>query len=160
MLQKGRAPAMSHVARTHRVNLDWLLERLHIDDSIYCRYVESKHQLADILTKPGFTKELWCNLLEQWRISPPPVAKPKAVPSANFVCSELTARSPTPSSADSHLASMLQSSSSISSSLSAASSSSSAMLLLCSTDVNFWAPAPGLAAESLEPTDSRTFTCD
>ena len=28
MLKKGRAPAMAHVVRTHRVNLDWLLERL------------------------------------------------------------------------------------------------------------------------------------
>ena len=37
MLQTGRAPSMAHVARTHRVNLDWLLERLHIDESIYCR---------------------------------------------------------------------------------------------------------------------------
>ena len=90
MLQKGRAPALGHVARTHRVNLDWLLERLHIDPAIWCRYVESRHQLADVLTKPGFTKELWCTLLEQWRISPPPVPKP---PAKVAVASNLTAMS-------------------------------------------------------------------
>ena len=30
-LKKGRAPAMAHVPRTHRVNLDWLLERSFCD---------------------------------------------------------------------------------------------------------------------------------
>ena len=82
MLKKGRAPALAHVSRTHRVNLDWLLERLHVDPAIWCRYVESRHQLADVLTKPGFTRELWCTLLEQWRIAPPPTPKPKSLPSA------------------------------------------------------------------------------
>ena len=85
MLQKGRAPALGHVARTHRVNLDWLLERLHIDPAIWCRYVESRHQIADVLTKPGFTRDLWCSLLEQWRIAPPPTPKPPSASAASCI---------------------------------------------------------------------------
>ena len=52
MLKKGRAPAMAHVARTHRVNLDWLLERSFIDPCVHGRYIDTASQLADILTKP------------------------------------------------------------------------------------------------------------
>ena len=37
-LQKGMAPAMMHVARTHRVNLDWLLERSFEDTCILSLY--------------------------------------------------------------------------------------------------------------------------
>ena len=55
MLRKGRAPSMSHVSRTHRCNLDWLLERSIHDPCIYCRYIETKQQLADLLTKPNFS---------------------------------------------------------------------------------------------------------
>ena len=52
MLKKGRAPAMAHVARTHRVNLDWLLERSFVDPCVLGRYIDTASQLADILTKP------------------------------------------------------------------------------------------------------------
>ena len=34
MLKKGRAPSMAHVSRTHRVNFDWLLERVLNDPSV------------------------------------------------------------------------------------------------------------------------------
>lgn len=72
-LKKGRAPSMQHVARTHRVNLDWLLERSFIDPCIYCRYIlDTKAQLADILTKSQFSSFDWCNLCELFRLSRPP----------------------------------------------------------------------------------------
>ena len=51
MLKKGCAPAMAHVARTHRVNLDWILERSLKDPSVFARYIDTSSQLADILTK-------------------------------------------------------------------------------------------------------------
>ena len=72
MLKKGRAPAMTHVARTHRVNLDWLLQQSLHDPCIFCRYIETKSQIADILTKPNFSVKDWCNLCSLLRLGPPP----------------------------------------------------------------------------------------
>ena len=51
MIIKGRSPTMRHVSRTHRVALDWLCDRIHLDSKIQIKYVETKNQLADILTK-------------------------------------------------------------------------------------------------------------
>ena len=34
MCIKERSPSMKHVARTHRVNLDWLFERLNRDPAV------------------------------------------------------------------------------------------------------------------------------
>ena len=51
MIVKKRAPQMRHVARTHRVDLDWLFQRLQEDPGIFIKYVGTKQQIADILTK-------------------------------------------------------------------------------------------------------------
>ena len=69
---KGRSAKLRHVARTHRVNLDWLLERRIADPCIYCRYIDTKAQIADILTKPNFTVNDWCQLCSLFRLGPPP----------------------------------------------------------------------------------------
>ena len=53
MLRKGRAPMMAHVARTHRVNLDWLLERSYTDPNVYCRYVDTKMHPLKHATAPN-----------------------------------------------------------------------------------------------------------
>ena len=50
MVIKGRSPAMRHVARTHRIDLDWLFEQIREDKGIGIRYVNTKLQAADILT--------------------------------------------------------------------------------------------------------------
>ena len=50
MIIKGRSPTMRHVSRTHRVALDWLFDRMNLDPKIQIRYIDSKHQIADILT--------------------------------------------------------------------------------------------------------------
>ena len=55
MIVKGRSPTMRHVARTHRVALDWLFDRINLDQKNRIRYIETRHQLADILTKGNFT---------------------------------------------------------------------------------------------------------
>ena len=68
MLKKGRAPAMTHVARTHRVNLDWLLERSFVDPCVHGRYIDTASQLADILTKPHFSASSWCQLCTLFRL--------------------------------------------------------------------------------------------
>ena len=45
---KGRRPTTRHVSRTHRVALDWLFDRVNLDPQIQIKYVDTKHQLADI----------------------------------------------------------------------------------------------------------------
>ena len=62
-LKKGRSPRMQHVGRTHRINLDFLFDSLK-DPSIRARYVDTKSQVADILTKGHFTTIQWNNLLK------------------------------------------------------------------------------------------------
>ena len=54
MIIKGRSPAMRHVSRTHRVALDWLFDRINLDTKIQIKYIDTKNQLADILTKGQF----------------------------------------------------------------------------------------------------------
>ena len=59
MIAKGRSPAMRHVSRTHRVVLDWLFDRINLDPKIQIRYIDTKHQLADMLTKGNFRRDEW-----------------------------------------------------------------------------------------------------
>ena len=54
MIMKGRSPTMRHVSRTHRVALDWLFDRINLDPKIQIKYINTKNQLADILTKGEF----------------------------------------------------------------------------------------------------------
>ena len=70
MTIKGRSPNMRHVPRTHRVDLDWLFERVQHDKGIRMKYVNTKQQLADMLTKGSFTAQLWKNLCELCQIGP------------------------------------------------------------------------------------------
>ena len=63
MIIKGRGPTMKHVSRTHRVALDWLFDRISLDPKIQIRYIDTTHQLADILTKGNFTRDEWDSLL-------------------------------------------------------------------------------------------------
>ena len=71
MLVKRRSPNMRHVARTQRVDLDWLFERINNDPGISVRYVNTTDQLADILTKGSFTSATWCHLCDLCQIGLP-----------------------------------------------------------------------------------------
>ena len=64
MTLKGRSPNMRHVARTHRVDLDWLFERFQTDPGILIRYVNTLSHIADFLTKGSFTSQSWNILCE------------------------------------------------------------------------------------------------
>ena len=59
MIMKGRSPTMRHVSRTHRVAVDWLFDRINLDPKIQIWYIDTKHQLADILTKGNFARDEW-----------------------------------------------------------------------------------------------------
>ena len=63
MIMKGLSPTMRHVSRTHRVALDWLFDRINLDPKIQIKYIDTKNQLADILTKGNFTRDEWNHLL-------------------------------------------------------------------------------------------------
>ena len=66
---KGRSPTMRHVSRTHRVALDWLFDRINLDPKNQIKYIDTKNQLADILTKGNFTRGEWDHLLSLFNIS-------------------------------------------------------------------------------------------
>ena len=54
---------MRHVSRTHRVALDWQFDRINLDPKIQIKYIDTKNQLADMLTKGNFTRDEWNHLL-------------------------------------------------------------------------------------------------
>ena len=69
MIIKGRSPTVRHVSRTQRVALDWLFDRIDLDPTIQIRYIDTKNQLADILTKGNFTRDERNHLLCLFNIS-------------------------------------------------------------------------------------------
>ena len=69
MIFKGRSQTMRHVSRTHRVALDWLFDRINLDAKIQIKYIDTKNQLADKLTKGNFTRDEWNHLLCLFNIS-------------------------------------------------------------------------------------------
>ena len=69
MIMKERSPTMRHVSRTHRVALDCLFDRINLDPKIQIKYLDTKHQLADMLTEENFTRDEWNNLLHVFNIS-------------------------------------------------------------------------------------------
>ena len=69
MIIKGRSLAMRHVSTTHRVALDWLFDRINLEPKIQIKYIDTKNQLADILTKGNFTRDECNHLLCLFNIS-------------------------------------------------------------------------------------------
>ena len=69
MIIQGRSLTMRHVSRTHRVALDWLFDRINLDSKIQIKYIDTKNQLAGILTKGNFTRDEWNHLLNLFNIS-------------------------------------------------------------------------------------------
>ena len=57
IISKGRSPTMSQVSRTYRVALDCLIDRINLDPKIRIKYVDTRSQLADMLTKETFTRD-------------------------------------------------------------------------------------------------------
>ena len=71
MIIEGRSPTVRHVARTHRVAVDWLFDRRNLDPKIQIKCVDTKNQLLDILTKGSFTRDEWNHLLHFLNIMNP-----------------------------------------------------------------------------------------
>ena len=69
MIIKGRCPTMRHVSRAHRVALDWLFDRINLDSKIQIKCIDTRNQLADMLTKRNFTRDEWNHHLCLFNIS-------------------------------------------------------------------------------------------
>ena len=82
MIIKGRSPTMRHVSRTHGVPLDWLFDRINLDPKIQIKHIDTKNQLADMLTKVNFTRDEWNHLMCFFNISQ----------FSSTVCSEVNAK--------------------------------------------------------------------
>ena len=54
---------------SHRVALHWLFDRTNLECKIQIKYIDTKNQLADILTKRNFTRDEWNHLLNLFNIS-------------------------------------------------------------------------------------------
>ena len=68
MCIKGRSPNLRYVPRTHRVDLDWLIERIKLDPGVNLKYVGTHEQMVDLLTKASFTIAKWNSLLRLHQI--------------------------------------------------------------------------------------------
>ena len=66
---KVGSPTVKHVSRTHRVAHDWLFDRINLDPQIQIKYIDTKNQLADILTEGNFKRDEWNHLLTLFNIS-------------------------------------------------------------------------------------------
>ena len=60
---------MRHVSRTHRVALDWLFDKINLEPKIQIKYIDTKNQLADRLTKGNLTRDEWNHHLCLFNIS-------------------------------------------------------------------------------------------
>jgi hypothetical protein len=68
---QGRSPSLRYVGRTHRVVLDFVSECFRNDTGIAIRFVGTKNQMADLLTKGSFTGPQWSTLVELIQLGAP-----------------------------------------------------------------------------------------
>ena len=70
MIIKGKKPNNETCFQNpHRVALDWSFYRINLDPKIQIKYVDTKNQLAYILSKGNFTRDEWNHLLCLFNIS-------------------------------------------------------------------------------------------
>ena len=62
IMLKGRTNALKHLPRTHKINLDWLVEGIR-SEQVKIRYCKTSAQLADMMTKHFTKPEVWSALL-------------------------------------------------------------------------------------------------
>ena len=48
---------------TELLLIGWLFDRINLDPEIQIKYIDTKNQLADTLTKGNFTRDEWNHLL-------------------------------------------------------------------------------------------------
>ena len=93
------------MSRTQRVALDWLFDRINLDPKTQIEYVDSKNQLAEILTKGNFTRDEWNRLLHLFNIQEDKGEErivAKSMPTLNLVSHTAASSSTAPSSSASN----------------------------------------------------------
>ncbi len=117
ILQKGRTSALRHVLRSHRISIHWLVECLR-REGVRIRYVNTKLQIADLLTKHFARVETYLPLLAQAFLFHPGDAElrpekvsvdppPKRTATCAITCSRAAVSAPEPlSEPDPHSASL------------------------------------------------------
>ena len=88
MIIKGRSPTMRHVFRTHRVALDWLFDPINLDPKIQIKYIDTKNQLADILTSSTTCSEVMSKRMQKDAGEERVTAKSKPMMNLVSRCSE------------------------------------------------------------------------
>ena len=78
IIKKCRSVALRHLPRTHRIDVNWLFEVCNAPE-ICLRYVNTKQQIADLMTKALNSPPIWEMLLDLAQIRagslPPKTAK-------------------------------------------------------------------------------------
>ena len=69
LVKKARSMALRHLPRTHRIDVHWLFE-VCSHERVEMRYVNTKQQAADLMTKALSNPEVWSHLLELAQIRP------------------------------------------------------------------------------------------
>lgn len=80
MTIKQRSPHMQYVNRTHRGNIDVTFETLKEDEGLWIKYVNTKQQIADMLTKGSFIAIQRSHLLQLAQIRASSAISSFAVP--------------------------------------------------------------------------------
>ena len=68
MIIKGGSPMMRHMSRMHRVERDWLVDRINLDPRIQIKFVDIKNHLADLFIKGNFTRDEWNHIFRLFNI--------------------------------------------------------------------------------------------
>ncbi len=64
IVRKGRSTKLRHIQRTHRIVLDWTYDLIKQNDCIWLRYIGTKDQVADLMTKGFLNSTLWSHLCQ------------------------------------------------------------------------------------------------
>ena len=67
LVKKARSMALRHLPRTHRIDLHWLFE-VCSHPRVIMKYVNTKQQAADTMTKSISNPQIWSHLLELMQI--------------------------------------------------------------------------------------------
>ena len=71
MMINGWSSLMRHISRSHRVNLDWLFDRINLDPGTQIKYVFTSKQTADILITDSFSRERWTQFTQLFILMTP-----------------------------------------------------------------------------------------
>ena len=66
IVRKGRSTKLRHIQRTHRIVLDWTYDLIRQNDCVWLRYIGTKDQVADLMTKGFLNSTLVTSLSADW----------------------------------------------------------------------------------------------